>query len=59
MAFGCWSVESLKAGERTGLNAELTENAEDTEGAWRGRDSMVRGSGLGYTGEGSMGVARG
>lgn len=33
MAFGCWSVGSLKAGEKTGLNAELTENAEDVEGA--------------------------
>jgi len=36
MSFGCRSVGSLKAGERTGFNAELTESAEDTEGAWRG-----------------------
>jgi hypothetical protein len=52
MAFGWWSVGSLKAGERTGLNAELTENAEDAEGARRGWDSA-------YTGEDSMGVTTG
>ena len=51
-AFGCWSVKSLKAAERTGSKAELKESAEGTEGAWRGWS-------LAYTGEDSMGVTTG